>query len=82
VYFQQFGSFFVYLLLFVDGMLIISKDKSLINMSNSQVSDEFKMTDLCTAKKNLGMGNHRDCNAGKFFYLKESTLKKYLIGSI
>ena len=31
VYFQQFGESFIYLLLYVDDMLIASQDKSLIN---------------------------------------------------
>ena len=35
VYFQQFGGFFIYLLLYVDDMLIASNDKSLISRLKS-----------------------------------------------
>jgi len=61
VYFRQYsdGSF-IYLLLYVDDMLIASKDKSLISKLKSQLSKEFEMKDLGTAKKILGMEIQRD----------------------
>jgi len=46
-------------------MLIASKGKSLIDKSKSQLSDEFEMNDLGTAKKILGMEIHMDRKAGK-----------------
>jgi len=60
VYFQQSDGSFVYLLLYVDDMLIASMDKSLIGKLKSQLSDEFEMKDLGIAKKILGMEIHRD----------------------
>ena len=41
LYFQQLGDSFIYLLLYVNDMLITSKDKSLINRLKSQLSNEF-----------------------------------------
>ena len=49
VYFQQSGGSFIYMLLYVDDMLIASKDKSLIDKLKSQLSDEFEMKDLGAA---------------------------------
>ena len=63
-------------------MLIASKDKSLIDKLKSQLSDEFKMKDLGVAKKILGMEIHRDERPANYTYLKGSTLRKSLIGSI
>jgi len=61
VYFRQFsyGSF-AHLLLYVDDMLIASKDKSLISKLKSQLIREFEMKDLGVAKKILGMEIQRD----------------------
>ena len=50
VYFRQyFDGSFIYLLLYVDDMLIASKDKSLIGKLKSQLSEEFEMKDLGAA---------------------------------
>jgi len=51
VYFRQFseGSF-VYLLLYIDDMMIASKDKSLISKLKYQLIREFEMKDLGTKK--------------------------------
>jgi len=74
VYFQKTsdGSF-IYLLLYVDDMLIAARDKSLVNKLNAQLSSEFDMKDLGPAKKILGMKINRDRQAGKLFL----TQKKY-----
>ena len=50
----QEGSF-IYLLLYVDDMLIVSKSKDEIEKLNTQLNQEFKMKDLGDAKKILGM---------------------------
>ena len=55
---------FVYLLLYVDDMLIASKDKTLINKLKSQLSNEFKMEDLGATKKINVMEIHRDQKTG------------------
>ena len=61
VYFQQSSNgSFIYLLLYVDDMLIASKDMSLINKLNSQLSNEFEMKNLGAANKVLGIEIHRE----------------------
>ena len=60
IYFQQFGDSFIYLLLYVNDILIASKDKSLISSLKSQFNNEFEMRDLGAAKKILGMEIRRD----------------------
>jgi len=61
VYFQQSSNgSFIYLLLYVDDMLIDSKDMSLINKLKSRLSNEFEMKNLGAAKKILGMEIHRE----------------------
>jgi len=70
VYFRQYSDgTFIYLLPYVDNMLIASKDKTLIGMLISQLSEEFEMKDLGAAKKILGMEIHRDRKAGKLLHL-------------
>ena len=46
---------FLYLLLYVDDMLIATKDKGEIRKVKAQLSEEFEMKDLEPAKKILGM---------------------------
>ena len=56
---------YVYLLLYVDDMLIAVKDMSQINRLKTQLSGEFEMKDLSAAKKILGVEIRRDRKAGK-----------------
>ena len=77
VYFRQYGGTYIYLLLYVDDMLIASCDKSLIKNLKSQLSKEFEMKDLSAAKKILGMEIHRDRQAGKLFLSQKNYIKKY-----
>jgi hypothetical protein len=75
VYHKQLsdGSF-IYLLLYVDDMLIATKSMFEIKRLKSLLSDEFEMKDLGVAKKIIGMEIHRDRKAGKL-YLSQ---KKYI----
>ena len=68
IYFQTFqdGSF-IYLLLYVDDMLIASRDKFSIKKLKTQLSNEFEMKELGATKKILGMEFRRDRQAGKLF---------------
>jgi len=68
VYFRQYydGSF-MYLLLYIDDILIASKDKSLISRLKSQLSEEFEMKDLGAVKKIPGMEIQMDQKAGKLY---------------
>jgi len=68
----------MYLLLYVDDVLITSKDKSLINKLKSQLSDEFEMKDLGEAKKILNMEIHKDYNVGKLYLSQKKYLEKLL----
>ena len=45
----------IYLLLYVDDMLIASKSRSTIDKLNKDLSSEFEMKDLGETKKVLGM---------------------------
>jgi hypothetical protein len=68
VYYMQLsdGSF-VYLLLYVDDMLITAKNMLEIKRFKSLLSDGFEMKDLGAAKKILGMEIHKDRKAGKLY---------------
>ena len=78
VYFQQYEGSFVCLLLYVDEMLIASKDKPLINKLKSQFSDEFEMKDPSSVQKILGMGIHRDRRADKLYLSQKKYFGKVL----
>ena len=74
IYFQN-GSF-IYLLLYVDDMLIASRDKSLIQKLKTQLSNEFDMKELVAAKKILGMEIRRDRQAGKLFLSQQNYIER------
>ncbi|RVW64151.1 Retrovirus-related Pol polyprotein from transposon TNT 1-94 [Vitis vinifera] len=67
VYFKTLpdGSF-IYLLLYVDDMLIAAKNRAEINKLKQLLSSEFEMKDLGAAKKILGMEIWRDRDASLF----------------
>ena len=73
----QEGSF-VYLLLYVDDMLIASKRKDEIEKLKTQLNQEFKMKDLGEVKKILGMEICRDRARGKVSLSQKQYLKKVL----
>jgi hypothetical protein len=78
VYYRQLldGSF-VYLLLYVDDMLIAAKNMLEIKKLKSLLSDEFEIKDLGAAKKILGrftgIEKRESCTCHR-----KSTLRKYL----
>ncbi|KAE8692332.1 hypothetical protein F3Y22_tig00110840pilonHSYRG00095 [Hibiscus syriacus] len=61
----QDGSY-IYLLLYVDDMLIASRSQTEIAKLKTQLNKEFEMKDLGEAKKILGMEISRDKNWGDF----------------
>jgi hypothetical protein len=69
---------FVYLLLYIDDMLIASHDKSLIVELKAQLSHEFDMKYLGLAKKILGMEIQRDRRASTLFLSQKSYIEKVL----
>ncbi|KAG8472564.1 hypothetical protein CXB51_034519 [Gossypium anomalum] len=79
VYFKKNrdGSF-VYLLLYVDDMLIAAKDKGEIRKVKAQLSEEFEMKDLGPAKKILGMETFRDRKASKLYLSQKGYIEKVL----
>ena len=68
VYFKTLsdGSF-IYLLLYVDDMLIAAKNRAEINKLKQLLNSEFEMKDLGAAKKILGMEIWRDRDAGLLY---------------
>lgn len=69
---------FVYLLLYIDNMLIASKNIYEINGLENQLSGEFKMKDLYATKKILGIEIHKDQNIDKLYLSQMKYLKKVL----
>ena len=79
VYFRKLqDGTFVYLLLYVDDMLIASKSKVEINRLKAQLSSEFDMKDLGEAKKILGMEIKRDSAKGTICLTQTQYLKTVL----
>jgi len=79
VYFRKLQErSFIYLLLYVDDMLIASKNKDEIEKLKTQLNQEFEMKDLGKAKKILGMEICRDRARGKVSLSQKQYLKKVL----
>ena len=68
----------IYLLLYVDDMLIAAKSKKEITTLKKQLSSKFEMKDVGAAKKILGMEITRDRNSGLLFLSQQSYIKKVL----
>jgi hypothetical protein len=79
VYFKRSadGSF-IYLLLYVDDMLIAAKNKEEIRHVKAQLNQEFEMKDLGVAKKILGMEILRDRKASKLYLSQKGYIEKVL----
>ncbi|TXG47175.1 hypothetical protein EZV62_026469 [Acer yangbiense] len=79
VYFRKLqDGTFVYLLLYVDDMLIASKSKVEIDRLKAQLSSEFDMKDLGETKKILGMEIKRDRVKGTICLTQTQYLKTVL----
>ena len=68
----------IYLLLYVDDMLIAAKSKTEIDKLKKQLSNEFEMKDLGAAKKMLGMQISRDRPSGKLYLSQSGYINKVL----
>jgi hypothetical protein len=68
----------IYLLLYVDDMLIVVKSKIDIANLKAQLSSEFEMKDLGAAKKILGMEITRDRKSGLLFLSEHGYIQKVL----
>ena len=64
---ELFDGSFIYLLLYVDDMLIAYKNISKINRLKTQLQGEFEIKDLGVVNKMLGMEIHRDLEVGKLY---------------
>ena len=72
------GGEYIYLLLYVDDMLISSKSRSTIDKLKKDLSSEFEMKDLGEAKKMLGMEIERDRMSDKVSLTQKGYLQKVL----
>ena len=69
---------FVYLLLYVDDILITEKEISEVNKLKEKLSKEFEMKDLGVAKKILGMEIQRNRKARKLYLSQSKYIEKVL----
>uniref|UniRef100_A0A3Q7I212 Reverse transcriptase Ty1/copia-type domain-containing protein n=1 Tax=Solanum lycopersicum TaxID=4081 RepID=A0A3Q7I212_SOLLC len=69
---------FIYLVLYVDDMLIAAKKKYDIQKLKGLLSAEFEMKDLGAARKILGMEIIRDTEKRKLFLSQRSYIQKVL----
>nr|CBG76267.1 OO_Ba0005L10-OO_Ba0081K17.18 [Oryza officinalis] len=68
----------IYLLLYVNDMLIAAKDKSEIAKLKAQLSSEFEMKDLGAAKKILGIEITRERQSGELYLSQKGYIEKVL----
>ena len=67
VYFKLIGDCVIYLVLYVDDMLLIGNDKEIIQDLKTQLFLKFDMKDLGAANYILGMEINRDRAKRKLF---------------
>ena len=72
-------SSFIFLLLYVDDMLIAVKNMHDVLGLKALLSQEFDMKDLGAAKKILGMEIHRDTGSRKLWLSQQSYAEKVLV---
>ena len=79
VYYNKLpGGEYIYLLLYVDDILIASKSRFVIDKLKKDLSSEFEMKDLGETKKVLGMKIERDRRSGKVSLTQKGYLQKVL----
>ena len=77
-YFKKYTDSYVFLLLYVDDMLIAGSSMREINNLNTRLSASFEMKDLGPAKQILGMKISRDRSAGTLNLSQELYIEKVL----
>jgi hypothetical protein len=60
VYFKLIGDHFIYLVLYVDDMLLKGNNKEIIQDVKTQLSSKLDMKDICASNFILGMEIKRD----------------------
>ena len=78
VYLKTVNGSAIYLLIYVDDMLIAVKDKSEIAKFKAQLNKEFEMKDLGAAKKILGVKIIRDRKSGMLYLSQRDYIEKVL----
>jgi hypothetical protein len=78
VYLKTVNGSAIYLLLYVDDMLIDAKDKSEIAKLKAQLNLEFEMKDLGATKTILGVEIIRDRKAGMLYLSQRDYIEKIL----
>jgi hypothetical protein len=61
VYSKKVGNHFIYVVLYVDDMLLVGNNMDVIKEVKSQLSSKFDMEDLGAANFIMGMEIKRDC---------------------
>ena len=69
---------FIYLLLYVDDMLIAASSKAEIDNLKTLLSNEFEMKDLGATKKILGMEIWRDRKVSLLYFSQHKYIEKVL----
>ena len=69
---------YIFLLLYVDDMLIAAKSICEVDRLKALLCKEFDMKDLGTAKKILGMEIHRDRDSRKLWISHKNYIRKFL----
>nr|KYP50016.1 Retrovirus-related Pol polyprotein from transposon TNT 1-94 [Cajanus cajan] len=69
---------YIYLLLYVDDMLIVAKSNTNIDAFKAMLSSEFRMKDLGATKKISGMKIWRDRNIGLLYVSQKKYIEKLL----
>ena len=77
-YFKKYIDSYVFLLLYVDNMLIAGSSMREINNLKTRLSVAFEMKDLGPAKQILGMKISRDRSSGTLNLSQELYIKKVL----
>jgi hypothetical protein len=78
VYFKLIGDHLIYLVLYVDDILLIGNNKEIIEDVKNQLSSKFYMKDLCTANLILGMEIKRDQENMKLWLNQRNYVKTIL----
>jgi hypothetical protein len=78
VYLKTVNGSTIYLLLYVDDMLIVAKDKSEITKLKAHLNLEFEMKDLGAAKKILGVEIIRNRKSSMLYLSQRGYIEKVL----
>jgi hypothetical protein len=78
VYFKLIGDHIIYLVLYVDDMLFIVREKEIIHDVKTHFSSKFDMKDIGATNLILGMKIKRDWKNRKTWFFKRKYIKTIL----